>query len=69
MADFARQVIVNLDNNELTVNGEEFPWFYTGVTPTIAESPDGTLYPGVTLTLVCSDVRAYKPSEVIDDGD
>lgn len=69
MGDFARRVVINLDTNEVTIDGQEFPWFYAGASPTIAESPDGQTFPGVTITIACTDVQTIKPSEVIEDAD
>jgi hypothetical protein len=68
MAELARTVMIDVDTKEFIVDGKQFPWAYSGVTPTVVEDPDtGTLYPGVTVTIVCTDVQTYKPSEVLSD--
>ncbi|MBF6189427.1 hypothetical protein [Nocardia farcinica] len=63
------RVTIDTDTRELRVDGEPFPWAYAGVEPTIAESPDGAIFPGVIITIACADLQVVKPSEVIPDGD
>ncbi|KIA63003.1 hypothetical protein [Nocardia vulneris] len=62
------RVLIDLDTNEMFFDGEPFPFSYAGVEPTIAEAPDGRVYPGVTITIACAEVQVIKPSEVISDG-
>ncbi|MGW4090042.1 hypothetical protein [Nocardia sp. NPDC004750] len=60
------RITIDVDTKELLIDGEPFPWAYAGVEPTVAEAPDGTIYPGVTITIACADVHVIKPSEVLD---
>lgn len=60
------RVTIDVDTRELLFDGEPFPFPYAGVDPVIAEAPDGSIYPGVQITIACADVQVIKPSEVID---
>ncbi|MFI9507569.1 hypothetical protein [Nocardia sp. NPDC052566] len=68
MSDYARLVTVDVDTGAITVDGEELPWFYRDVTPTVIEGENGEPVPGLTLTLACADLTVISPSKVLPDG-
>lgn len=65
MADFAHDVIFNLDDNRLQLDGAEFPWFYTEAAPVLEKHGDD-LVPGIRLTILCSDMTSVSVKRATD---
>lgn len=68
MSDYARDVVLDLDTNEISIGGEEFPWFFSGAAPAVIEGEHGEPLPGLTLTIACADLTVIAPSKVIPDA-
>ncbi|AHH22103.1 hypothetical protein NONO_c73470 [Nocardia nova SH22a] len=66
--DYARGVMVDVDRQEIHIDGAEFPWFFGDMTPTILQGPDGEPIPGLTLTIACADLTVISSGKVVPDG-
>lgn len=67
MAEYAQRVAVDVESGGLSINGVPFPYFYRDAVPTVVEGPHGEPVPGLTLTVVCTDLQVISPGKVIND--
>jgi hypothetical protein len=66
--DYARNVMVDVDRQEIHIGGAEFPWFFADVAPTVIQGPNGEPIPGLTLTIACADLSVISSSKVVPDA-
>lgn len=67
--DYARNVLVDVDSQEIHIGGAEFPWYFRDMVPTIIEGPNGEPIPGLTLTIACTDLSVISSGKVVLDAE
>lgn len=65
MSDYARNVTIDVDSGDVMVDGQPFPWFYSGAQPAIIEGENGEPLPGLTVTIACSDLTVISPNKAL----
>lgn len=67
MSDFARNVVLNADTGEITVDDQPLPWFYGDAEPALVTGERGEAVPAVRLSIACTDLLVVAPSKLDDE--